>query len=78
MDELRVNGLQRQLRNLHLKEGMTVRVRGTRNLGKIIHVERDFNKVNWQGAKAFFIVVQFDDGSQKMAAPFQLKRVGKG
>ena len=75
-NELRFDGLQRQLKRLHLREGDTVRVRGTRRLGKIIHVERDVNKINWQGAKAYFIVVQFDD-EQLMCAPFQLKRVGK-
>lgn len=77
MDELRFAGLQRQLKNLYLREGNVVRVKGSRKLGKVIHIEKDFNKINWQGAKAFFVVVLFDDGSQVMAAPIQLKRVGK-
>src|ERR1700757_4792881 len=71
--ELRFSGLQKQLKNLHLREGDTVRVKGTRRIGKIIHVERDVNKINWEGTKAYFIVVQFDE-DQLMCAPFQLKR----
>lgn len=56
---------------------MTVRVKGSRVIGKIIHIERDFNKINWDGTRAQFIVVMFEDGTQKMAAPIQLKKVGK-
>lgn len=56
---------------------MVVRVKGSQIKGKIVHIEKDVNKINWKGAKAFFIVVMFDDGTQKMCAPFQLKKVGK-
>jgi hypothetical protein len=43
--------------------------------GTIIHIEKDFNKIKWQGTRALFIEVLWDNNQQVFYAPGQLKKI---
>lgn len=73
---MKFDGLQKQLKHLQLRVMDRVKIKGSSMLGTIIEIEKDINKIKWQGTRALFICVAVDKTGEGYFAPGQLKRVG--
>lgn len=65
---------RRVLAKCNFEVGQYVKIRGTNHRGQIKSIFSDLEDVSWVKDRPFFIVVEFSDGSTRLANPSQIHR----
>ena len=63
---------RRALKRCPYNVGQRVRLSHTHTKGTILQIIRDFKQVEWKNNQAYFLIVQWADGSQTLCFPGQL------